>query len=62
MVENGAHGDSVKVRIYFVSGDHITQLPTVVAGQVVTERNILLLFACEIDNEYCDALLAVEKK
>jgi hypothetical protein len=48
------------VSINFVSEGQITPPPTVIVGQVVTERNICLLFSGEVGNGRCNALLKKE--
>jgi hypothetical protein len=49
----------LSVGVYFVSEPEITQTPTVIAGQVVTERNVSV-FSGWLDNVYCDARLPFE--
>jgi hypothetical protein len=52
----------VLVSFFFLPAGHITLPPTVILGQVMTERNVFLLFSGELDNGQCDALLRVEEK
>jgi hypothetical protein len=51
----------VSVNIYFVSEGQVILPPTVIVGQLVTERNICLLFSGEVGNGYHNALLKKER-
>jgi hypothetical protein len=70
MVQNRVCGGNVgtvavveymPVSVYFVSEGQITQSPSVIIGQVVTESYVSLLFSGERGNHHCDALLCVEE-
>jgi hypothetical protein len=51
------------VCVYFVTNDRITNPLTHIAGQLVTERNVVpLLSTGKLDNGHCDALLSVEER
>jgi hypothetical protein len=45
-----------------VSEDQITERPNVIAGQVVTERNVFLLFSGELDNGHYEAVCQLKKE
>jgi hypothetical protein len=40
----------------------ITQLPPSILDQIVTERNVSLLFIGELSNDHYEALLLVEER
>jgi hypothetical protein len=48
--------------IYFVSEVQITQPPTVMVGQVMSERNESVVFIGELDSGHYEALVPVEGK
>jgi hypothetical protein len=52
----------ISVSIYLISESEIAQVPTVIAAKALIEGNVMLLFSCELDNDYCDAVLPVEEK
>jgi hypothetical protein len=52
----------VSVSIYSVSEGQTTPLPTSIVGQVVSERNVSLLFSDELDSGCCHAVLLVDEK
>jgi hypothetical protein len=49
----------LSVNINFVCETLTIQPATLTDGQVVSERNIFLLFGIELDNVHCDVLLPV---
>jgi hypothetical protein len=53
-----------KFHITFVSEGKITQPPVAIIGKILTERNVSMLYSCELRvyNGHCDALLSVEKR
>lgn len=69
--QNGACGGNVEIIVineiyktsiieYFVSGGQITESPTVIVGQVVTEMTEYLLFSGGLDSDHYDLLLLVK--
>jgi hypothetical protein len=50
----------VPVNVYFVFEVQITQPLTVTVGQVVTERNLYLLFNGQLDSDHYGAVLPVK--
>jgi hypothetical protein len=52
----------VSVSIYFLYECQITEPPTFIVGQVVSERTVSVLFTGELGNGYCDALMSAGKK
>jgi hypothetical protein len=52
----------LSLNVYFVSGGQITQPPTVILGEVVTNGNVSPLFSSELAGGHYDAALPVEEK
>jgi hypothetical protein len=52
----------MSVSVHFVLEGKIIQLPSIIFDQVVTERNVFLLFGSELNNGHCDALFPAEEK
>jgi hypothetical protein len=52
----------VYVSVYFVPEGQITQLLTVMIGQVESERNVFQLFSHELDSAHYDVLFKLKKK
>jgi hypothetical protein len=42
--------------------DPITRPPSIITGQVVNERSVVLLCSGELDNDYYDVLLPIRRK
>jgi hypothetical protein len=51
----------VSVRVHFVPESKIIQAPSIILDQLVTERNVFLLFGGELNNGHCDALFLQKK-
>jgi hypothetical protein len=52
----------VSAGIHFVPEGQSIQLSIIIACHAVTAKNLSLFVSVELDNDYCDALLRVEKK
>jgi hypothetical protein len=55
-------GIKVSFLAYFLSEGHVTHASAAVVGQLMAERSVFLLFAGELGNDHCAALLTVEAK